>query len=108
MSDAAPHGGRHGLAPLLDAFFFAPIGLAVLVAQQFPRLVEMGRQQAETQVKVARMVGEFAVTLGRRELAKRLRGERAPQTPTGEPTPTPSSGPALTSVATFRPVCVAI
>ncbi len=64
---------RHPLAPVVDLLVFAPIGLAVVARDRLPELVETSLQRAETQVRVARMVGEFAVQIGRRELSERLR-----------------------------------
>lgn len=63
---------RHPLAPLVDLFVYAPIGMAVVAKERLPELIGEGRQRVETRVRVARMVGEFAVTMGRKELEKRL------------------------------------
>ena len=63
---------RHSLAPFIDAFVYAPIGVAVVVKGRLPDIVWTGRQQVETRLRVARLVGEFAVTVGCRELVQRL------------------------------------
>jgi hypothetical protein len=63
---------RHPLAPLVDVFVYAPIGAAVVVKDRLPEIVGTGRQQVETRVRVARLVGELAVTVGRRKLVKQL------------------------------------
>lgn len=52
---------------LLDVFVFAPAGLMVTAIEEFPRLVERGRER----VTSARTVGAFAVTTGRKQLSKR-------------------------------------
>ncbi|MBW3668847.1 MAG: hypothetical protein KY443_06500 [Actinobacteria bacterium] len=62
----------------LDVFVYAPLGLALSARQELPRLAERGRAQADAQVTIARMVGKFAVTMGRREAEKAVKevGER--------------------------------
>ena len=48
---------------VLDVFVYAPIGLLFEGASLLPQLVEKGK----TQVTMARMIGQFAVTQGRGE-----------------------------------------
>lgn len=62
----------------LDLFVYAPLGLALSARQELPRLAERGRAQADAQVTIARMMGQFAVTMGRREAEKAVKevGER--------------------------------
>ncbi len=65
---------------LLDVFVFAPAGLMVTAVEEFPRLVERGRERLIGQVTSARAVGAFAVTTGKSQLHKRaeeLRRSRA-------------------------------
>lgn len=83
----------------LDAFVYAPIGLLFDGPARFPTLVRSGRSQ----VTNARMMGMFAVQMGRNEVTRRateldgpvldlLRGlglvPGATPTPTPAPTPT--------------------
>ncbi|HEX4217035.1 MAG TPA: hypothetical protein VHZ02_01590 [Acidimicrobiales bacterium] len=56
---------------LLDVFVFAPAGLMVTAIEEFPRLVERGRERVTGRVTSARAVGSFAVTAGRSQLLKR-------------------------------------
>lgn len=51
----------------LDAFLYAPIGLLFDGPARFPKLVRNGRNQ----VTNARMMGQFAVQMGRSEVTKR-------------------------------------
>jgi len=57
---------------LLDLFVFGPAGLAITAAEEFPKLVEKGRHRVEGQVHTARLVGQFAVQMGRRQLGQIL------------------------------------
>jgi hypothetical protein len=54
----------------LDLLVYAPLGLALTAKEELPRLVEKGRQQVSGRVTVARMIGQFAVTAGRKEAEK--------------------------------------
>jgi hypothetical protein len=68
---AAPPGPSF-LDQALDRCVFAPIGLAVFVHRRFPDLVKAGRDELESRVRTARAVGQFAVTIGTRQLRKRM------------------------------------
>lgn len=60
-------GGSPNLADLaLDALVYAPVGMAVSVAEDLPELVDKGRQRVAAQLTVARMVGQMAVGEGQR------------------------------------------
>ncbi|HEV2360257.1 MAG TPA: hypothetical protein VGS21_01005, partial [Acidimicrobiales bacterium] len=63
MGDTRTPGER-----LLEMMVFAPAGLAVTVVEEFPKLVEKGRHRLEGQVHTARLVGQFAMQMGRRRL----------------------------------------
>lgn len=101
----------------LDLFVYAPLGLALSARQELPRLAERGRAQADAQVTVARMIGQFAVTMGRREAEKAVKdvGERleevlgdflggrsAPAPPPARPGRAPGPVPARKSAPTAR------
>ena len=94
MTDTSPRGDR-----LLEVVVFAPAGLAVTVVEEFPKLVEKGRHRLEGQVHTARLVGQFAVQMGRRQLDQAVRALRrrrpAPATRRLAPAPTARS-PAST------------
>jgi hypothetical protein len=58
----------------LDLLLYGPLGLALTVRDEFPKLVEKGRQQIAGQMLVARMAGEFALGQAQREM-ERLVGQ---------------------------------
>ncbi len=53
---------------LLDLFVYGPAGLALTAAEEFPKLVDKGRHRVEGQLHAARLVGQFAVQMGRRQV----------------------------------------
>ena len=57
---------------LLELVVFGPAGLAVTIVEEFPKLVEKGRHRVEGQVHTARLVGQFAFQMGRRQLEESL------------------------------------
>lgn len=63
---------QHPWERLFDLTVYAPVGLALTVRDDLPRLVRQGRQTVENRVTLARFIGEFAVKQGQRELAKRI------------------------------------
>jgi len=85
---------RSNAEAVLDLLFYAPIGLALNVREELPRLAEKGRQRLESQLTTARFVGQFAVNQGRREverLVDRLAADG--QAPVGDPANTAASDP---------------
>jgi hypothetical protein len=63
---------RSALESALDVFVYAPVGLALTAIEELPNLAEKGRTQIQGQITIARMVGQFAVAQGRRQLDRRL------------------------------------
>lgn len=57
---------------LLDLFVFAPVGLALTVVEELPAFAAKGRNRIEGQAATARMLGQFAVQFGSREISKRV------------------------------------
>ncbi len=55
---------------VLDIVVFAPVGLALTAAEEFPRLASKGRARLGSQATMLKMVGQFAVSIGRQELAR--------------------------------------
>jgi hypothetical protein len=51
---------RNPLELALDLLVFAPLGLLVSVTDELPKLVQKGRTRVESQVGMARMVGQLA------------------------------------------------
>ena len=74
----------------LDLFVYAPVGLALAAAEEIPKLAVRGRATVTAQLTMARMLGQFAVAQGRRELDRRFGGSRP------APVPTPPSDPVTT------------
>jgi hypothetical protein len=67
MTDNKSPGDR-----LLELVVFAPTGLAVSLVEEFPKFVEKGRHRVEGQVHTARLVGQFAFQMGRRQLEQTI------------------------------------
>lgn len=57
----------------LDLFLYAPLGLALSIRDELPKLVERGRSQVNGQVQMARMMGQFATQAGQKEAEKYIR-----------------------------------
>lgn len=96
---------------LLDLLVFGPAGLALTAAEEFPKLVEKGRHRVEGQLHTARLVGQFAVQMGRKQLESSIGGLRSgadagsPTTPKGSSPPTgaaPSPGSTPTAAPAQR------
>jgi hypothetical protein len=60
------------LQKALDLFVFAPVGLALTAVEDLPALIAKGRQRFETDVRNARVIGEFVVTHGQRDVVQRV------------------------------------
>jgi hypothetical protein len=71
--DEAP-GGPPLNERLWDLLIFIPAGVAVSAVEELPRLAAKGREHLGVRVNSARAVGRYAVTTGRRELARRSGG----------------------------------
>jgi hypothetical protein len=83
------------LDQLLDVALFAPVGLALTVKDELPNLIQKGRQRVTSQVTVARMIGQFAVTQGQKEAEKAASRLAARLNP--PPAPVPAGPPAVAS-----------
>ncbi|HLI15735.1 MAG TPA: hypothetical protein VKV23_06765 [Acidimicrobiales bacterium] len=99
---------RSPLDAALDLFVYMPVGLAVTAAEEIPKLAAKGRSRVDTQLKMARVVGEFAVSSARQQLERRLTAPPSPRPAASSPpapapadaTPSaPSPGPAGQSVS---------
>ncbi len=88
---------RSPLDTALDVFVFIPLGIAATAAEELPKLAAKGRAEVSGRLTVARMVGQFAVAQGRKEIERRL-GQvgRPPASPNGATgrRPAESSDPA--------------
>jgi hypothetical protein len=84
---------RNPLERMIEAALFAPLGIAAMIREELPKLVERGHQEAN----MAKAMGQFAVNMGRTELEKRLKqvAERPAQSrPQPAPSPAPTAAPA--------------
>jgi hypothetical protein len=70
-SDSAP--GRSLVDELADVLVYAPLGLIISIGEDMPKLAEKGRAKVESQVTTARVVGQFAVAMGRRKAEEVMR-----------------------------------
>ena len=96
--DADPEPDPSPVRRALDLFVFAPVGVALTVAEDLPALIVKGRRRFETDVRNARLVGQFVVTHGQRDVvgrvSKLLHGEPpAPAAPAAE-APVPAGAPS--------------
>ncbi len=74
----------------LDLLVYAPVGLAITAAEELPKLAAKGRTRVNTQLMMARVVGQFAVSRGRQEIEKRFAPPAAhPPAPVPEDRPEP-------------------
>ena len=96
----------------LDMLVYVPVGLAMTAAEELPKLAAKGRARVDTQIRVARVVGELAVTKGRQSLEGRLppmTWVRVPGTGSGPATaPARDGGPTAAGADTpTRPATAA-
>lgn len=84
---------RSPLDVALDLVVYAPIGLALSVVEEVPKLAAKGRSRLSGPWATARVVGMFAVAQGKREMLRRTGGGG-----TG-----PGSAAAQSNGATQRP-----
>jgi hypothetical protein len=83
----------------VELALYAPLGLALTARDHLPDLIARGRQQVTSQVMMARMVGQFAVKEGEKDLRKRVEGLTEtlsslgilPEPNPPAPTPTPAA-----------------
>jgi hypothetical protein len=102
---------ERGLADeIADYLLYAPVGLVLSLGEELPKLVEKGRARVEQRVTVARAVGQFAVTIGRRKAEDMWRqrnspapapesAKRGPTNPATVAAPAAAEGKSVTSGA---------
>ena len=69
-----PDEKKTPLDNVLELALFAPLGLALTARDHLPDLIARGRQQVTSQVTLARMMGQYAVKEGEKDLRKRVEG----------------------------------
>ncbi len=85
---------RSAIDAVLDLVLYAPVGLALVASEEIPKLAAKGRAQLGDQLSMAKVVGQFAVAQGRRQLAPRPPfGSRAGDEPGPGRRPPPRAGP---------------
>ena len=84
---------------LLDLFVYAPLGLALTARDQLPALIEKGRNQVTQQTTLAKMMGQFAVKEGEKEIRRRVEQMNKPAPPAPSPAQSPAPAPAAASEA---------
>ncbi len=57
------------LDQLLDAALYGPLGMLLELRDRSPELAARGRQHLQTQLSVARMIGQFAVQMGSKQVS---------------------------------------
>ena len=84
---------RPPIERVLDLALYAPVGAAITLREQLPKHIRQGRQAMENRVQLARFIGQMAVQMGQRELAKRIEEQRAAKAEQvlDEPVPQPDS-----------------
>lgn len=82
---------------LLDLFVYAPLGLALTARDQLPSLIEKGRAQVTQQTMLAKMMGQFAVKEGEKEIRRRVEQMAARPEPAPAPSPAPTPPPPTTN-----------
>jgi len=95
IHDEAEEPATGPLRRTLDFFVFAPVGLALTAVEDLPGLISKGRQRVETEISNARIVGQFVVGHGQREIADRvgnLFNRDSPES-SREPTPPEAGAP---------------
>ena len=90
---------RDPIEQWLDAALYGPVGLLLELRDRLPELAERGRNHLQAQMSMARVVGQFAVQIGSRRVAKYLQNERAPQADEAPHTPTRPPAEELGPVA---------
>lgn len=92
--------GSPSLRGLLDVLVYAPIGFALSAGTLVPELAAKGRARAAEQVRLARMIGQFAVPVVKRKGEELVRDGVAKAVRNARPTP---AKPASTSEPAARP-----
>jgi len=91
---------------------FAPAGIVLTAVEDLPEFAAKGRSRLTTQIRNARIVGEFAVNRGGRHLRRRMAGEAVPRphrpaapAPAEEPggPPSPAADPTPRTAHNGRP-----
>lgn len=69
-----PDDKKSPIDNVVELALYAPLGLAITARDHLPDLIARGRQQVASQVMLARVMGQFAVKEGEKDLRKRIDG----------------------------------
>jgi hypothetical protein len=94
---------RNPLDSARDLLIYLPVGVVVTAVEELPRLVAKGRTRVDSQVAIARVVGQFAVQKGRQELDKRIKAANPPGGPTRGETSPPAAEADRAKIAREKP-----
>lgn len=90
---------------VVELALFAPLGLALTARDHLPDLIARGRQQVHSQVVLAKMMGQFAVKEGEKDVRKRVEGLSRTLSGLGIlPEPNPTMPAATTPAPAAAPV----
>jgi hypothetical protein len=91
--DTEPEPDPNPMRRALDFLVFAPVGVALTVVEDLPALIDKGRQRFENDVRNARVVGQFVVTHGQRDVVSRVTRllHREPSAPTTDSPASPAT-----------------
>jgi hypothetical protein len=98
---------RSPLEAALDLFVFAPVGMFLTLAEDLPKLVERGKGHVESQLTMARVMGEMAAPQLKVEATKLVKGlmdRVATPAPAPKPARPRSEPPKASSPAPMPPV----
>jgi hypothetical protein len=91
---------QHAPAPsAIEVLLFAPLGALLLLRERAPEWAVVGRQRTETRIRVARMVGEFAVRTGVKEVERFIAGRRSDSPVSADSTATTAPETTATTTA---------
>jgi hypothetical protein len=82
---------------MLDLVVYTPVGVAMTVSEELPKLAAKGRAKVGPRVSTARLVGQFAVAEGRRRASRVVEHPAPAAHPSPGSTPGPESAPAPSS-----------
>lgn len=92
-----PDDKKSPIDSVVELALYAPLGLAITARDHLPDLIARGRQQVASQMMLARMMGQFAVKEGEKDLRKRIDGLSQTFSDLGI-RPEPNPAPAAASV----------
>jgi hypothetical protein len=101
-----PDDKKTPIDSVVELALFAPLGLALTARDHLPDLIARGRQQVTSQVTLAKMMGQFAVKEGEKDLRKRVEGLSQTLSDLGilpEPNPAPVAATPATAPSVPTP-----